>query len=42
MKKFVLLLIVSCIFTSNAQDFITNFEKSSGFETATYEQTIDF
>lgn len=42
MKKFVLLLIIACFFKANAQDFTTVFEKSDGFETATYEQTIAF
>ncbi len=42
MKKFVLLLVIACVFKANAQNFTTVFEKSNGFETATYEQTIAF
>lgn len=46
MKNIVLFLIIltSCTSktTTNASNFITIFEKSSGKETATYEQTINF
>lgn len=42
MKKFVFLLCITIVFKTYAQDFTTVFEKSNGFETATYEQTIAF
>ncbi|MEO6348502.1 MAG: M14 family metallopeptidase [Aquaticitalea sp.] len=46
MKKLLLILLISgsCMAqkTTNSKDFITVFETSKGFETATYEQTIEY
>ncbi len=42
MKKKVILLFVFVSLNIFSQNFITQFEKSKGKETATYEQTIEF
>ncbi len=42
MKRLIILFFLSFTLFSNAQDLITEFEKSNGVKTATYQQTIQF